>query len=748
MKFEVDAWLLDLNQESDRIALWMKQSAKVTRKLIKYQPVFYVVPQKILYAEMEKILDAHPHVAQVELVQRFHPIQAHHKSPVLRVTCDRLSAFSRTWHDIEELGMAEVCNVDFPLEQQWLYETGFFPMARMRYTSGETLDALELCDSRETIQYEVPDLTQVHLAIGINTRYVVARQQDPLKWIRIHNGEENVIEHINEHDMLLELMKTIRELDPDIIMTDNGDNFLFPYLISRASRYGLLDTLTLSRDGFPLQKCLHAFRGSGSYFSYGMIYYHSSDQFYLHGRLHIDSANGNNAFPFQGLPGMIEVARITLSPLQKVSRITIGQAMTSMQFYKAHQVGILIPQSKTNTAEHFKSGAKMLESDRGGFIYSPMVGFFENVGENDFSSMYPTIMLTRNISPETVLCSCQDSPSKVPGLDYNVCSQRMGLVPQALELILAKRKAYKALAKQGPDKERYESIEKALKWILVTSFGYTGYRNARFGRIEAHESVTAWARKILLEAAHIAEDYGLEILHGIVDCLWLQGSTEEATYEQFCEAVTTATNIEMQLKGIYKWVVFLPTKVSPVVGALTHYYGLFRDGTIKVRGLELRRHDTPLLIRQAQDAVLGVLAKANNWQQFQALLPKARKILQQYIDRLMQWDVDPTDLLIKMRISRHPEEYQNQSRQAIAAWQAKRLGMELHPGQMVQYLITNAQAKRPQDRVLIAPLLARTSRLYDCHAYRELLERMFANMLLFIKPKQLKSYLVRVKRLS
>ncbi|NVM31027.1 MAG: hypothetical protein HWN65_19455 [Candidatus Helarchaeota archaeon] len=445
---------------------------------------------------------------------------------------------------------------------------------------------------------------------------------------------------------------------------------------------------------------------------------------------------------------MIEVARVTLSPLQKVSRITIGQAMTSMQFYKAHQMDILIPQSKTNTAEYFKSGQKILASDRGGFIYSPIVGFYEDVAECDFSSMYPTIMLTRNISPETVLCSCQDSPHRVPGLGYNVCDKRLGLVPQALELVLTKRSAYKKLAKHGPDKARYSSIEKALKWILVTCFGYTGYRNARFGRIEAHESVTAWARKILLEAAHIAEEFNLEIIHGIVDSLWLKGSPLDETYEKFCEAVTAATDIEMQHKGIYKWVVFLPTKAFPTVGALTHYYGVFRNGKIKVRGLELRRHDTPLLIKKAQDEILGCLAKANNWVQFQKSLPKARTILRRYIDGVMQWDVDPTDLLITMRVSRRPEEYKNHSRQAIAAWQCKRLGMELQPGQMVQYLITNAKSKRPQERVLVAQLLDRTDRPYDRKAYRELLERMFENILLFMDSKRRKNPLVKNKRLT
>jgi hypothetical protein len=66
---------------------------------------------------------------------------------------------------------------------------------------------------------------------------------------------------------------------------------------------------------------------------------------------------------------------------------------------------------------------------------------------------------------------------------------------------------------------------------------------------------------------------------------------------------------------------------------------------------------------------------------------------------------------------------------------------------MVQYLLTNAQSKHPQDRVLLAQLLEHTDRPYDRAAYRDLLERMFENMLLFMHQKKRYS-LVRNSRLT
>jgi DNA polymerase-2 len=68
----------------------------------------------------------------------------------------------------------------------------------------------------------------------------------------------------------------------------------------------------------------------------------------------------------------------------------------------------------------------------------------------------------------------------------------------------------------------YDARRAAIKWMLVTCFGYMGYKGARFGRIEAHESVTAWGRETLLRAKESAEDAGFEMLHALTDSLWIR----------------------------------------------------------------------------------------------------------------------------------------------------------------------------------------------------------------------------------
>src|SRR3989338_10915624 len=58
--------------------------------------------------------------------------------------------------------------------------------------------------------------------------------------------------------------------------------------------------------------------------------------------------------------------------------------------------------------------------DRGGLLFNPPLGYHEDVAELDFVSMYPTIMVEHNVSPETINCRCC-SNRRVPELGYTVC---------------------------------------------------------------------------------------------------------------------------------------------------------------------------------------------------------------------------------------------------------------------------------------------------------------------------------------
>jgi hypothetical protein len=221
-------------------------------------------------------------------------------------------------------------------------------------------------------------------------------------------------------------------------------------------------------------------------------------------------------------------------------------------------------------------------------------------------------------------------------------------------------------------------------------FGFTGYKNARYGRIECHESITAYGREIMIRSAEIAERHGYRVLHGIVDSLWLEGNGSP-------KAV-------IEIEGVYKWVVFLPCK-SMDVGAMNRYYGLFENGKMKIRGIETRRRDTPELVKKAQYEMLDILSKAEDSHEFRETIPEALGALKVWAERVAYGDVDVEDLIFTSRISKPLEEYSHFSNQVAALTQLEEHMVDVNPGEIVRYMLVNSESMKASKRLKIADLV-------------------------------------------
>ena len=191
---------------------------------------------------------------------------------------------------------------------------------------------------------------------------------------------------------------------------------------------------------------------------------------------------------------------------------------------------------------------------------------------------------------------------------------------------LALKSALLTLDKYDCRRPVYQALASAHKWLLVTCFGYLGYKNARFGRIEAHEAVTAYGREALLRAKEAAEDLGFEILHMYVDGLWVQkpGCKTPADFEALLDEITERTGLPISMDGVYRWVVFLPSRVNEHVPVANRYFGVFQDGSIKVRGIEARRRDSAPFIAETQLRLLEILARAPDADHLKDVLPQAQ----------------------------------------------------------------------------------------------------------------------------
>ncbi|HEV2226139.1 MAG TPA: DNA polymerase domain-containing protein [Nitrososphaerales archaeon] len=629
-------------------------------------------------------------------------------------------------------GTFRLYNADVPPAQSYLYEHDIFPLAHCEVQQqGDRLN-WELKDDVWAYDYDIPNLTKVELDIEVAKQGKLARFTDRIESITLKSGNRVVeVDGRSEADKLLGLVQAIREADPDFILTNDGDTFLFPYLIRRAEANGLAGRLILDRDGTSMK--LPSKNGT-SYFSYGMIHYKPSAM-KLYGRVHID-VNTSFAYSEAGFEGLFELSRICRMPMHTSSRASIGKALSSLQFYNASKIGLLVPWKPT-LAEHFKDRNELLMADRGGFIFEPKVGVYENVGELDYSALYPNIMLRKNISAETVRCSCcPDSDNRVPELDWNVCKKRDGIVPLAIKIIVEKRLHYKELKKaaKGADYDRYNARQAALKWLGVTTFGYLGFNNAKFGRIDAHIAVCAWDRKTLVDTARIAERSGFEVLHGIVDSLWVKKEgASESEYLELKAQIESETGFAMSFEGIYKWVVFLPSKVDPGIPVLNRYFGVYRDGELKVRGIEARRHDTPLAFSRCQMEILRTLTETDSVAEAKAKVPGCIEIFLRHAESLARHEIPARELAFTTNLSKGPEEYTTMTVQHAAIKQLVGEGATLHAGEGIRYVITDYRGKDSK-RTTPADVIQDETK-YDSERYIELLAETCASVLEPFDPR-------------
>jgi len=349
--------------------------------------------------------------------------------------------------------------------------------------------------------------------------------------------------------------------------------------------------------------------------------------------------------------------------------------------------------------EFYKQMGTLHDADRGGFIFAPEVGLHEDVHELDFSSLYPNIICTRNVSPDVIRCDCHRDRNDVPGLGYSICDDR-GYLVDVLQPIIDARDDIKAAIRRenerdDPDEDRLMELEGrsgALKWILVACFGYQGFSNAKFGRIECHEAINAFAREILLTAKQRLEAGGWRVVHGIVDSIWVTPDPDvddnaREDLETLATEITERVEIRLEHEAHYDWVAFMPQRESDA-GALTKYFGkVADDDEFKIRGIEARQRSTPPFI---EDVQRNCLERFDVTRSPDAVLD----YLQHVINRLHAGTVPVGQLVERNRISKPLEGYTQNTQNVAALKRARDQDLTVNPGQDIEYVVIDEEKTR------------------------------------------------------
>ena len=574
-------------------------------------------------------------------------------------------------------------DVDIPLILRYASIFSVFPLAhcKVEVNQGWNIEKIIPLDTPWELNAQLPNLRILHIRPDCDPAHAAP------KYVSVQFSRFNYRLPLDQpRELLFRLNGILRQYDPDVIMTSFGDTWLFCHLeeISIETHIPFNPNRDFTRE--VRRKKEISFR------NYGQAHYRG-EQVHLFGRWHVDDQNCMT-FGDYGLTGAIEQARVTGLPVQEIARRSPGAGIAAMQTVTALRRGVLVPYQQQK-GEVPKTYDQLFIADRGGLVFEPLLGVFPNVAIIDFISMYPSIMVEYNVSPETVGVEEPDA-WVIPELNVKV-SAREGLIPATLRPMRNKRVALKRLLKGLPHADerypRYKALSNALKWLSVVAYGRLGYANSTFGRINSHEAVTHIGRKMLLRAKEIAEDHGFTVLHVYVDSLFIcrPDATKEADFQSVLDEIERETKIPIEVEEVYSWMAFVSSRPNPNIPVANRFFGLQPDGEYKIRGLALRREDTPVFIAETQLRVLQILADEKDPNQLIRLLPEVLSMLRERLSALRNREIPLHELVLTQTLSRELEAYRAPSAAARAALQLGALGAIPRMGQRIKFIYTKTK---------------------------------------------------------
>lgn len=768
-----EGWILDAypDRMSDRMTVWLKhKDGSATRHLLDWSATIHVHSSDENLKSLEDML-SRPSYRYMHggLTTRRESHYIEHGSSALRevlaIRVGRAKSIGKIANSILSIGSwkdFEIFSVDPRPAQRFLHDMGVRPFSRV------LIDGGKICalgsDSMDS--QDLPPLRKASLLVDCRDPLGKRSASGSIEWVEIkdlgdgHSKSEERAIRVSSKDFSdsVEFIQSISEhivrIDPDILVTDKGDSIDFPALLSEALSEKI--DLRFGRGGGRVDRR----RGVVTNWSYGELLrseaYHA-----IEGRAHVDFGHSFIAKE-GGIEGLIEVSRMSGIPLQDLSRLSPGSAISAIQIRQSMEDGVLVPWKK-NRAEDVKNGKDLLLADRGGLYLDPVPGVHRDVFELDFTSLFPSIIATRNISPETMNCACcdtngpiignkllpldpEDADQKVrdgmfsdrveglavPEIGGHTCGRVRGFLGRVVAPIIIRRMELKALVKFKGDK--WDKRQNVLKWLLVTCFGYTGYRNARFGRIECHEAICAWSREILLGAKDLAEEEGWSCLHAIVDSIWLIDSRGRGREDQrdsitrLMQRIEIMSGIPIEMEDLYSWIAFIPNKTTGV-SSLTKYFAHGENGW-KIRGIEIRQHSTCRWVRRIQEEILEHV-KSDSPEE--ALVNSIRAYLRN-LDEMKKGKVPLGDLVVRRRVKKIVADYKVQNLTFSALMRGHLMGQENLPGRKIGFVVVDKRRSMPSERVRLESEVNSNPELLkgirgDFHFYEALARRASCSIL-------------------
>ena len=351
----------------------------------------------------------------------------------------------------------------------------------------------------------------------------------------------------SEKEMIEEFVKIIKDNNVDIIVGYNSDNFDFPYLKDRAKILGV--DLDIGMDESDIKFIRRGYSNAASF--KGLIHvdlylvmrrYMTLDRYTLErvyyelfGEEKID-VPGDRIWEFwdnegdeldtlfdyslddvvstlkiaeQTLPLNLELTRIIGQPLFDVSRMATGQQAEWFLVKQAYFA---------NFADRASA-----EDNEGGYVREPEKGLHENLVQFDFRSLYPSIIISKNISPDVMNLGKVENED-----DYNISPEHgikfkkspQGFIPSVIDKILQERFRIKRQMKASDDPQERIALDvqqQAIKRLANTMYGIYGFPRFRWYSFECAKAITSWGRQYIKSSIKKAEEFGFYTIYADTD---------------------------------------------------------------------------------------------------------------------------------------------------------------------------------------------------------------------------------------
>ncbi len=297
----------------------------------------------------------------------------------------------------------------------------------------------------------------------------------------------------------------------------------------------------------------------------------------------------------------------------------------------------------------------------GGYVIEPKVGFYdkENVYVLDVKSLYPSMMISHNISFDTVNCNCcqNDSTAKVSHEimsiinsslaeegkreQYWICrdSNYTGIVPRLLQQYRDERFRQQDLGN--------ELMQLALKNLINGCYGIFGSTFFEFSDYRVAELTTAFGRQVIQYMQHIAKEvYEFDIIYGDTDSIFVTGAKNENDIKKFIAECLLVLNLDIEESEVFKKFLIVKKK---------HYIGISLDKgkSPVIKGMEGIKADRPEWINRLQRQLADDLKNDRD---------PTINIRKEY-RAMEEGSVSLDELSIKLVLKKNPQEYKPNSLQ-------------------------------------------------------------------------------------